>query len=1309
MNPTSKAGEPKAAPTQSLRSFATHVELAPRLVAPPTAYDVAPHYLLEGYRAAAPAVTTALRQVSNPDYDAIATRDVRKDARVALQLVAPIGLGIVRSFLIGKSLVLFAANPVMLVLGGPALLMTGRKVLDDLRRAFVVDPAIRNHVQLAHAAQQRDDLFAAEQHFKDALAVDVDPQNPRNGDLYLHQGLLYIQAGRPRQALVALAKASVLFGEREGLTQTDRDGAQVKLSKRGWAELLAMACIDSFSKDDKGLDEWTEVARDFGASAMTRFQRFADAKENGHLFGLFGVDERSAVVNRSLVAKVKFFQAKLESRRALTSAARGARLTPALEEGLRLLLGDSSLDDGEKSTALLEQAQFYFQATSRGGRVDLAMLDVALDLVDRAGDLLSRTDPKGAVFMRAEAIAFALQALPRAVQLGILVEPGRRAALAARLAGLRDDARAASGIDGADVFMVWAEEQLFRLADTAAERRAAAERGVRAARELGDPVAELHAALRLAFADRTPGSIADISRAADAMVHHRDRVIGAFGAKYAAEFVPADDASRATAFATAGERFVAAAEHARALKLPVPFLVQGHAILHDWREASVVLQSVGASCFLRGGNAAAALRLLDSAESTAGAMDSPEAIAIIEALRAGALASTGDQRRANELLDRALGRVPPEARDTYTHWARNVARVSAGEVGSTGPSGMSAVAPKPESRGLDAFHARRSELLEIAEKSRVLLGEAGRPEDLASIQEHAERLTANRFHLAVVGEFSTGKSTFINAVLGDKILPSAVRPTTAAVNRISYAEDAGATVRFRDGTEQEIPLDGIADYITEKKNPGNQKEVVGVDIRHPTSLLASGFTILDTPGLRSLFESHSETTYATIPLCDAVVLLTSATMAYSATEQEFLQRLKEQLGGKVFLVVNKIDQLNPADAARVLEFVRSNAGAVLPGIRVYGVSAYWALVARRIASGRVDAVTFAEDANTGGLTDPAALAEGSRFPAFEEDLFAFLSCNKGALLLESTARAIETPLAELRRATIAEVAALDTSVADVREKARMLLSAARDKRAHIESVFSDATAQLEGIEATFLEQVRTERGNLQTLLLARIDELTPEQLSSHDLAGELKRHLEDWAGSLTSTLSADCWRVLEDVASSLEVVAQELSRVYDSSFRATASVLAPCISIGSLQVPTNQGTIEAVIGGVAGVAAFIVGPVVAIAAATGASFLAAKLRENEAAREKERFKSTVLAALTQVTATIQSGVRERVGELRRGAMSRLREQAEVVVSRYERNAESIVRQREAAESAAADTRGALRARLSRLGELLRTVEGQGDS
>ena len=132
------------------------------------------------------------------------------------------------------------------------------------------------------------------------------------------------------------------------------------------------------------------------------------------------------------------------------------------------------------------------------------------------------------------------------------------------------------------------------------------------------------------------------------------------------------------------------------------------------------------------------------------------------------------------------------------------------------------------------------------------------------INDLISKVEKDVFKVMIVGEFSTGKSTFLNALLGEDILPMAVRPTTATINLIKYSENKSADIHFfgeRDengkeisgGKTEKIELSELKDYTTSltKESDNKSKEVKLVEIYYPSKYCNNGVEVLDTPGLNS--------------------------------------------------------------------------------------------------------------------------------------------------------------------------------------------------------------------------------------------------------------------------------------------------------------------------------------------------------------------------------------------------------------------------------------------------------------------------
>lgn len=176
-------------------------------------------------------------------------------------------------------------------------------------------------------------------------------------------------------------------------------------------------------------------------------------------------------------------------------------------------------------------------------------------------------------------------------------------------------------------------------------------------------------------------------------------------------------------------------------------------------------------------------------------------------------------------------------------------------------------------------------------------------------------LKTKKYNVAVMGEFKRGKSSLINALLGNKILPADVTPTTATINRITYASEPGILIQFKDGSEQFIEIDQLTDYVTKLTPEGTRRAALIREavICYPTVICQNHVDIIDTPGLDDSPEM-TKVTIDKIKDVDAVVVAISARSPFSATEKTFVCDLMESDNiGNLIFVVTFLDQLDEDD------------------------------------------------------------------------------------------------------------------------------------------------------------------------------------------------------------------------------------------------------------------------------------------------------------------------------------------------------------------------------------------------------------
>jgi small GTP-binding protein len=251
-----------------------------------------------------------------------------------------------------------------------------------------------------------------------------------------------------------------------------------------------------------------------------------------------------------------------------------------------------------------------------------------------------------------------------------------------------------------------------------------------------------------------------------------------------------------------------------------------------------------------------------------------------------------------------------------------------------------------------------------------------------SLAQTRSKLEEEAFNLVVLGQFKRGKSTFINALLGEKILPTAIVPLTSVVTILRYGHQLKVEVQYLDERVEEVDLADLASFITERENPQNKKRVKEVTVFYPSQYLRGGVRIIDTPGAGSVYSHNTEAAYAYLPYVDAGIFVVSVDPPLSESEREFLKDVRE-FADKVFFVLNKIDQVDEDDRRESLQFttrvIEEEVGA--GKARIYPLSARRALDAK--------------------LSDDKALLAESLLPDFERQLLDFLTREKGGVFLRS--------------------------------------------------------------------------------------------------------------------------------------------------------------------------------------------------------------------------------------------------------------------------------------------------------------------
>jgi len=175
--------------------------------------------------------------------------------------------------------------------------------------------------------------------------------------------------------------------------------------------------------------------------------------------------------------------------------------------------------------------------------------------------------------------------------------------------------------------------------------------------------------------------------------------------------------------------------------------------------------------------------------------------------------------------------------------------------------------------------------------------------------------------VAVLGQFKAGKSSFINSLVGEPVLPVGVVPVTTVICRLQYGPARKAVVAFFDGARLEVGTGRLDEFTSEAKNPSNKKNVEMVDIELPALNEYPGLRIVDTPGLGSIFAYHHATSENWLPEAGAAILAISSDRPLAENDLQLIRELV-QYTPNIVLLLTKSDLLTPDQQDEVVGFFK---------------------------------------------------------------------------------------------------------------------------------------------------------------------------------------------------------------------------------------------------------------------------------------------------------------------------------------------------------------------------------------------------
>jgi predicted GTPase len=404
------------------------------------------------------------------------------------------------------------------------------------------------------------------------------------------------------------------------------------------------------------------------------------------------------------------------------------------------------------------------------------------------------------------------------------------------------------------------------------------------------------------------------------------------------------------------------------------------------------------------------------------------------------------------------------------------------------------------------------------------------------IEQVLAKLSTNSFTVAVVGEFKRGKSTFINALLGEEILPADILPCSATVNRITYGTIPRVKILYQDGGEQIIEVGMLNDYVT-KLTP--EAEAIAATIKeaivyYPVHFCQNNVDIIDTPGLNDE-EKMTEVTLSLLPSVDVAIMVMMVQSPFSDYEREFLEtNLLSQDLSKIIFVVTGIDRFNnPIEVDKGLQYIeeriqklvlqraKDEYGETAPQYQAYkqkigkpklfGLSAYQALQAKQ--------------------NGDAQLFQVSRFGEFESALEKFLVEERGKTVLQVPLNRIVASATEILKTIELQKNALAMKQDDFQnayDESINKLTILREKNAE-EMLRIDATAanlkqQVQPLIAEL--EYKLKRAVYQTI--DRLEIKSNELKNKQALSQKLARHVSEAVQKIAQKQSSKIQNAIEN-------------------------------------------------------------------------------------------------------------------------------------------------------------------------------------
>jgi replication fork clamp-binding protein CrfC len=337
-------------------------------------------------------------------------------------------------------------------------------------------------------------------------------------------------------------------------------------------------------------------------------------------------------------------------------------------------------------------------------------------------------------------------------------------------------------------------------------------------------------------------------------------------------------------------------------------------------------------------------------------------------------------------------------------------------------------------------------IAEILQQGEVIAetasGKLASDREIEDINIASKNLRQGVFRLLVLGDMKRGKSTLLNALIGENVLPSDVNPCTALLTVLRYGTEKQVSVRFNDGkSPQNLDFKSFKQNYTidpaEAKQLEQEKKQAFPDVdyavvEYPLALLEQGVEIVDSPGLNDT-EARNELSLGYIHNCHAILFVMSASQPCTLGERRYLENYLKNRGLSIFFLINAWDRVRESlidpDDVEELQAAEERLRRVFQS----NLAAYCQVDGHDIYEERVFEVS-AIKALRQRLKDENAALVGTGFPEFIGALNTFLTQERGIAELRQARTLARQATTKVREAIARRISLLEADASELKQR-----------------------------------------------------------------------------------------------------------------------------------------------------------------------------------------------------------------------------------------------------------------------------------